>query len=439
MAAAWRRPAGWACAALLLLAGCTYDASERGLFPSPRPSVEHTAAPGEEFKPQPTNPELPVLGERLWVTAFSELPITIRLAVHAVRRIERGTVLDWSITPIAAPGFVFGESLPTIEFGLEPANRAAAGTLIDPTAGRVYSPLRHRSRRDFNHCLCTPLVRLQPDLRIGSTRLLQTAFPALPGSLAFVDIGLATVSPIRHVPVSPLGTAPTAVAPTDLARPGEVVRAGLGAIDFANPIGSDQFQRISVTRVLTAPGGATLEWTLTALDEQVRHRVLSYGAPVSGQPPAGADLANPNPASGPVLRMGPTRLHNLWVRTTVNNRTAYECLCSEIGLWASALRHEGVSVGLVTSYPALPDRTRTVDVEFPGYGTIRGVPVVPMEDAARKAGPAERAETGEWTYSMDDLPRGWPTSAWPTDTPDTSELAEYESHVEPLLSPTAAR
>src|SRR3712207_953066 len=417
MAAAWRRPAGWACAAMLLLAGCTYGASEPGLFPSPRPRVEHTATPGPGFKPQPTNPALPVLGERLWVTAFSEQPITIRLAVHAVRRIEGATVLDWSITPIGAPGFGFGDGLPTIEFGLEPANRAAAGTLIDPEAGLVYSPLRHRSRRVFNHCLCTPLVRLQPDLRIGSTRMLQTTFPALPASLAFVDVGLATVSPIRHVPVSPLGTAPTAVAPTDLARPEELVRGGKGAIDFANPIGSDQRQRISVARVWAAPGGSTLEWTLTALDDQVRHRVVSYEAPVSGQPPTDAELATLNPPRGPLLRMGGTRLGNLWVRTTVNNRTAYECQCSEIGLWASGLRYRGVTAGLVTNYPALPRGTRTVDVEFPGFGTIRGVPVVPVEDAARIAGPAQQVETGRWTYSTDELPYGWPTSEWPTDTP----------------------
>ena len=439
MAAAWKRPAGWACAAVLLLSGCTYGASEPGLFPSPRPPVERTAVPGGGFTPQPTNPELPVLGERLWLSAFSDLPITVRIAVHAVRRVERATVLDWSLTPIAAPGFAFGDGLPSMDFGLEPANRGAAGTLIDPAAGLVYQPLRHRSRRVFNHCLCTPLVRLQPDLRIGSTRLLQTVFPALPESLTFVDVGLATVSPIRHVPVSAMGTAPTAVALTDLARPGEVGRAGLGRIDFANPIGSQQFQRIQVSRVLAAPGRSTLEWTVTSLDEQVRHRVLKYPAPVSGDPPPDADLANFSPASGPVLRVGPARLRNLWVRTTVNNRAAYECQCSDLGVWASGLRHAGMAVNLVTNYPALPGRARTVDVEFPGFGTVRGVPVFPVEDAAEKAGAAERVETGRWTYSMEDLPYGWPTAEWPTDTPDTSELAEYESHVEPLMTATAAR
>ena len=95
---------------------------------------------------------------------------------------------------------------------------------------------------------------------------------------------------------------------------------------------------------------------------------------------------------------------NLWVRTTVNNRATYECQCSDVGLWASGLRQAGIVVNLVTSYPALPSGTRTVDVEYPGFGTIRGVPVVGMEDAARNAGPAERADTGRWTYELDDLP-----------------------------------
>jgi hypothetical protein len=436
MAAAARRPAGWACAAILLLSGCTYGASEPGLFPTPRPSVERTAR-AAGFTPQPTNPDLPVLGERLWVTGFNEVPITIRAAVHAVRRMEGATVLDWSITPVAAPGFAFGDRLPSTELGLEPPNREAAGALVDPGAGLVYQPLRHESRRVFNHCLCTPLVRLQSDLHVGSTRLLQTAFPALPASLEFVDVVLATVPPFHHVPVSPVGTVPTAAAPTDLTRPEEGVRGGGGRIDFANPSGSEHLLRIQVSRVVAAPTRATLEWTLTSLDGYVGSRVLK--PPVSSDPPQAAEQANLSPASGPMLRMGPTRLRNLWVRTTVNNRTAYECQCSEIGLWASGLRHAGVPVGLVTTYPALPRRTRTVDVEFAGFGILRGVPVVAVDDAAAHAGPATQVKTGRWTYALDDLPYGWPTAEWPTELPDTSELAEYESRVEPLLTLTPAR
>ena len=439
MAAAVRRPAGWARAAILLLSGCTYSASEPGLFPSPRPPVEHTAVPGSGFKPQPTNPKLPVLGERLFVSAFRELPITIRIAAHAVRRVEGATVLDWSITPIAAPGFEFGDNLPTTDLGLDPATRSSpALALLDVRGGKVYQPLVHSSREEFNHCLCTPLLRLQPNLRMGESRLLQVAFPPLPESLTFVDITLNTVAPFRHVPVSPVGSTPMARQPTDLARPGKVLPPSPQKLDFPNPIGSQQFQRIQVTRVLTAPGQATLEWTLTSLDDQ-DGRVLDYLAPVESSPPSGVEVLGSSQASGPVLRVGGTRLHNAWSRTKIFNRTAYECQCTEIGLWASGLRSAGVSAGLVTTYPGLPAGTRTVDVEFPGFGTLRGIPVTPVEDAARNVAAPEPATTGRWTYDVADPPYGWPTSEWPTDLPDQVQMAEYERNVDTLTTLPSAR
>jgi hypothetical protein len=439
MAAAWRRPAAWACAAVLLLSGCTYSADEPGLFPSPRPRHTGPAEPNARFQPQPTNPELPVLGERLWVSGFSELPITIRIAVHAVRRAERVTVLDWSITPVGAPGYRFGDDLPATDLGLDPATRVSPTVaLLDPGGHKAYQPLAHLSREEFNHCLCIPLVRLQPNLRVGETRLLQVAFPNLPESLRFVDVSLATVAPFRHVPVSPVGTAPVARQPTDLARPGAAVKPGSQKLDFANPDGSRQRQRIQITRVLAAPDQTTLEWTLTTLDQQ-ESRVLNYGPPVESPAPDGVELLGSSQASGPVLRVGTTRLPNLWSRTTVFNRTAYECQCTEIGLWASGLREAGVSAGLVTNYGGLPTGTRTIDVEFPDFGTMRGIPVTAAEDTAAAAGPAEPVTVGRWTYETDDPPYGWPTAEWPTDLPDTTDLAEYEARIEPLVTLPSAR
>jgi hypothetical protein len=439
MAAASRRPAAWACAAVLLLSACTYSADEPGLFPSPPPRHTGPAEPDARFRPQPTNPELPVLGERLWVSGFSELPITIRIAVHAVRRIEQATVLDWSITPIAAPGHRFGDDLPSTDLGLEPATRVSPTvTLLDSEGRTAYQPLAHRSREEFNHCLCIPLVRLQPNLRVGETRLLQVAFPALPDRLRFVDVSVATVAPFRHVPVSPVGTAPVARQPTDLARSDEVRPPGGQRLDFANPTESRQMQRIQISRVLAAPAQTTLEWTLTTLDQQ-ESRVLDYGPPVESLVPEGVELLGSSQASGPVLRAGATRLPNLWSQTTVFNRIAYECQCTEIGLWASGLREAGVSASLVTNYSAVPAGTRTIDVEFPGFGTLRGLPVTPAEDAAQAAGPAEPVKVGRWTYANDNPPYGWPTAEWPTDVPDTADLAEYEARVEPLVTLPSAR
>ena len=427
------RSAVWVCAAALLLSGCTYSTDEPGLFPSPRPPVEPTAGPGGRFKPQPTNPDLPVLGERLWVSAAGELPITIRIAVHAVRRMEGATVLDWSVTPVAAPGFAFGDNLPPTDLGLDPATRSSpALNLLDVRDRKVYQPLAHSSRQEFNHCLCTPLLRLQPVLRVGETRLLQVAFPPLPKSLAFVDVSLNTVAPFRHLPVSPAGTAPTARRPTDLARPGRVATPGPQKLDFANPSETKQFQRIQVTRVVAAPGRATLEWSLTSLDHQDA-RVLDYLPPVESSPPSGVEVLGSSQASGPVLRAAGTRLLNSWSRTKIFNRVAYECQCTEIGLWASGLRNAGGSAALVTSYPGLPAGTRTVDVEFPGFGTLRGVPVTPAEDAARNAGAPEPVTTGRWTYEVADPPYGWPTAEWPTDLPDSAQLAKYEHNIDPLV------
>jgi hypothetical protein len=439
MAAASVRPAAWACAAVLALAGCSYGADEPGLFRSPRPSVEDTTVPGGRFTPQPTNPELPVLGERLWVSGFNDVPVTIRIAVHAVRRTEGATVLDWSVTPIAAPGFGFGEQLPPNDLGMEPGTRSSpAITLLDVAGRRAYQPLVHSSREEFNHCLCTPMLRVQPALRVGETRLLQVAFPVLPDSLLFVDVGWNTVAPFWHVPVSPVGTAPVAVRPTDLARPEEVLAPGPAKLDFANPSGSEQIQRIQITRVLAAPGRATLEWRLTSMTPH-ETRVLDYRPPVESTTPLGMEVLGSSQASGPVLRAGGIRLHNEWSRTKVFNRDAYECQCTEIGLWASGLRDAGGSATLVTSYPGLPPGTETVDVEFPGFGTFRRLPVTPADDAAAEVEVSRPVTTGRWTYDVADPPYGWPTAEWPTDLPDPAQLAEYQSNVDPLVPLPAAR
>jgi hypothetical protein len=432
--ATWRRPAAWA--ATLLLSGCTYSAEEPSLLPSPRQEPTGSA----QSEPPPTNPMLPVAGERLWVSGWSALPITMRIALHAVRRIDGATVVDWSITPISAPGYDVGAALPPTELALEGAKRRTLGlALIDPATGRAYQPLEHKSERQFHHCLCVPMLRLQPDLRVGETRLLQAAFPSLPKSLSFVDVSLLSVAPFRHVPVSAIGTAPAARRPTDLARPGKVPPPGPGRIDFANPKGSKQRQRIEVTRVLAAPGRATLEWQLTSLDDQAPDPVLGYGPPVASTPADGIDMVNTSPANGAVLRIGSTRLTNLWNKTTVDGRTAYACQCTEIDQWASGLREQGVSVGLVTSYPALPGGTRSVKVEFPGSGVFR-VPVVPVEDAAALVvvKPAQEVLTGRWTY-LGRPASGWPTSEWPTPTPDEGQLVDYAGAVEPLITLPTAR
>jgi hypothetical protein len=437
--AAWTRLAASVGVALLVLTGCTYSSQEPGLFPSPDRPTEASPPSANRFPPQRTNPKLPVAAERIWVSG-GQPAVTMRIAVHAVRRVEGATVLDWSVTPLHAEGFHFGDSLPEIEMGLDqPArgNYDPAISLLDPTKAQVYRPLTHQSRRRFNHCLCTPLWLVAQQLRVGETRLLQIGFPSLPDTLDFVDVSMATLTPFSHVPVSPLGTAPAADRATDLARAAEPRPALPEQVVFHNPIQPEQMQRIVVNRLWAAPGRTTLEWTLTSLTDQFSGRFPEYGPPVVAPRPAG-DVAhvNTSPASGPVLAVstagGAKRLTASFVATERNDLVGYECLCTELGIWASSLRKAGGSISLVTNYPELPPRTRSLDVDLPGFGNFRNVTATTLEDSARRLGPSQRVETGQWSYSENDPPRGWSTNEWPTDVPDPTQLSAYRPVVETL-------
>ena len=77
----------------LLLCGCTYSHEEPGLFRvrnhSPGPSEPAVVLPPPE---QPGNADLPVAGETVWTTGEGA-EVTVRFAVHALRRIPGATVL----------------------------------------------------------------------------------------------------------------------------------------------------------------------------------------------------------------------------------------------------------------------------------------------------------------------------------------------------------
>ncbi len=441
--AAWTRLVASVGLAVMALSGCTYSSQEPGLFPSPGSS---TAASPESsrFPPQRTNPNLPVAGERIWVSG-GPIPVTTRIAVHAVRRVEGATVLDWSITPLRAEHYAFGDSLPEIELGLDAPGRGSfdpAVSLLDPANAQVYRPLIHSSRRLFNHCLCTPAWRLGQSLRIGETRLQQITFPPLPVAMKFIDVDIPTVTPFSHVPLSPLGTAPSAREATDLARRTEPPKPDPERAQIRYRSESGKTQAISVDHVWAAPGRTTLEWTLSSLSDQESYRAQEYGPPVaSPPPPASVFLVNNSPASGPLLFVrtpgGDEHLTASWVTTERDGIVGYECLCTELGVWSSGLRDAGRSVALVTNYPALPPGTRSVEVDLPGFGRFRNVPVTAFEDSARRLGSPRRVETGLWSYAMNDPPQGWPTAEWPTDTPDPAQLSAYRfvvEHAGPLRS-----
>jgi hypothetical protein len=430
--AARKRLVAVVAAACVLSTGCTYTKEEPGLFrteESQSPTVEQTRPPA------PTNPELPVVAEAEWTTAEG-LKITTRFAIHAVRRLEDATVVDWSVTPLSAPGLVRGDRLPSwVDLGL---SRTSEGDInmfmLDPAGGKVYRTLSHQSRRLFNRCLCTPLWLAQQDLRIGETRLLQATFPPLPATLNFIDVDMINMAPFVDIPVTPIGQVPTALHPTDLARPPTPGRAVLAQQVFRYRQEPRRVQSIAIDRVVVAPGRTSLEWTIKSVTDQSTFVLEPALSPIGGVLPEAVDVLDPDVVSGPMIRPQgatagkPARVS--WMTAAVSQRKAYECLCSPLGLWAGSLRREGGQASVASNYPALPAGTRSVDVILPGVATLSGVPVVAAEDLAARLGAPQSYAADTWIYYSDDPPRGWSTDQWPTPLPDPNQLEDYRFSIE---------
>jgi hypothetical protein len=421
-------------AAGVLSTGCTYAKDEPGLFrnrATQSPTVENTQPPA------PTNPDLPVAAEAEWTTAEG-LKISTRFALHAVRRIQGATVVDWSVTPLSSPGFAIGDRLPSwVDLGL---SRSSAGDinmyLLDPSGGKAYRTLSHKSRRLFRRCLCTPMWLAQQGLRIGETRLLQATFPELPEALDFIDVALINLAPFVHVPVTPIGQVPTAPHPTDLARPQGAARPPLAQQVFRYRRETRRVQSIAIDRVVAAPGRTTLEWTIKSVTDQSIFILEPALSPIGGILPDDVDVLDRDVVSGPMIKSdGPTAAKPSkvsWMTTAVAGRKAYECLCSPLGLWAGSLRRDGGQASVASNYPALPAGTRTVDVILPGVATLSDIPVVGAEDSAPRLGPAKPHTGDTWIYFSGDPPRGWASAQWPTPLPDPEQLTDYQSFAENL-------
>ena len=429
-----RRVAVLTAVVALLLGGCTYAREEPGLF-RPRPSASASAAPpsGADRPPEPTNRQLPVLGEQIWTTGEG-LSLTVRLAVHAVRRTAGATVLDWSVTPLASPGRRVGDAVPpTVDLGLRRDDNGDQRIYLLDGSGGVYRPLAHKSPDVFRHCLCTPLWVAQLDLRIGETRMLQLAFAPLSRGVDHVDVSFPAGMPFWHVPVMAEGTIPLAARSVDLARPPGDSPAASGELPFTEsdePLG--RRRSIQLLDLQSGPSGTVLTWKVRSLEDQP-YPAFSFGTPpVAASFGATAGLRSTNVASGPVLQPSPgtpggntTPLRAVWLTSDEPAPGYLECLCSEFGLWAAGLRTAGSSAQISTTYPSLPPGTR-VDVVLPGLGTVTDVPVTPPAiDADRAVLGVGRVIVTTWTYSTADPPAGWQTSDWPTPVPDPREVKKY--------------
>jgi hypothetical protein len=423
----------------LLLAGCSYSREEPGLFPRPSEAPQTTEAPKSRLPPQPTNKTLPVAGEAIWTTGEG-LRVTVRFAVHAVRRIQGATVLDWSVTPLSARGLSAGDQLPDwIDLGLSRQTEGDANIVLLDTAHKlVYRPLAHRSPSEFRRCLCSPLWVAQLSLRIGETRMLQLSFPQLPASLDYVDVQLANVAPFWHVPVTPLGMAPTAEGPTNLARLPDPAPALSSPQPFRYPPDGWRRQSIWINRIIANPRVTAVEWTMHSITDQPTFSLLSYGPPVSAALPEELLILDRGSASGPQIRpvlrdgrsLGPMKAQFMTAR--VQGAEFYECLCTAINIWAASLRRAGGSASVTTTYGALPAGVTRVDVILPGVTTISSLPITRAADSAARLATPTAALNRTWTYSVESPPRGWSTYDWPTPTPELSQLKLYNSFVEDI-------
>lgn len=419
---------------VLVLAGCTYSSSEPGLFRTRAP-VEQSSEP--PFLPQPANPALPVAGAAVW-TSSEGLRLTTRIAVHAIRRTGKATVLDWSVTPLSSPGLERGEKIPSwVDLGL---SRAAGGdlnaVLIDPTAGKAYRPLQHRSRREFNRCLCTPLWVAQLDLRIGETRLLQATFPALPAATRFVDVSLTTLPVFAHVPVSPENQVPTALKPVDLrAEPDEPdpLAPPFHVADRGRR-GPPRVQSIQIDAIESGEHFTSLRWTIRSVTDQPNSGLLPSGPPITAELPSGVEAFTPGAASGPLLSAAGRTVGAQWMTAKVLGRKYLDCLCTNIGLWATALREAGGRASVTTVYPALPAGVKVADVVLPGATTLWRLKVDRAPDSAAHVAPPRPVRVGKWRYLPDRPPPGWSTADWPTPVPGPDQFAAYESLVEELTA-----
>ncbi len=426
----WCQLAPTVAAALLVVVGCTYSEREPGLLDrdTPQPTVPSSESPPTATPLPVANPKLPVAGEAVWTSADG-LDVQVRFAVHAVRRVDGGTVLDWSVTPIRAPNLQPGDAVPdSVDLGLSRRWESSANLfLVDARRRTVYRPLLRAP--DSDYCLCTPIWLAQRSLRIGVTTLLQVAFPELPAALRTVDVDIPTVPQFWRVPVTPVGQVPAANRPTDLTRPAEV-HPRVARSDMFRYGASEQVFRVSVHRVIAGGSFTSLEWAIVSVTG-------GDGVEAASAPPfASADAAtvtahNPVAASGPVLHVDGdgTILHTRLMTNRLTSGNADECLCTDLRSGAAVLQEPDKVATVVTNYPALPKGTQQVEVVFDGLDPMN-VTVTPAPDATINTAEPVPTNPKFWLLRCNNPQTGWQTSEWPTPVPTRAQLEGYTATVD---------
>jgi hypothetical protein len=369
-----------------------------------------------------------VAGEAVWTSADG-LDVQVRFAVHAVRRVDGGTVLDWSVTPIRASNRRPGDALPdSVDLGLSRRWESSANVfLVDSRKRTIYRPLVRAP--DSDYCLCTPIWLSQRSLRIGVTTLLQVAFPELPDALRTVDVDIPTVPQFWRIPVTPVGRVPVANRPSDLTRPAED-RPWVARSDMFRYGVSEQVFRVRVHRVIASDTFTSLEWAIVSVTG-------GDGVEAASAPPfASADAAtktshNPVAASGPALHLDGdgTILHARVMTNRVTSGAADECLCTDLRSWAAVLRQPDKVATVVTNYPALPKGTQQVTVVFHGLDPMN-VMVTPASDATIDTAEPVPTIPKFWRLHRNTPKPGWQTDEWPTPVPTRVQLQDYTATVD---------
>ncbi len=364
------------------------------------------------------------------------MALPFRIALHAVRRFDGGTALDWSVTALPDAAHPLGSTLPgSADLAL---NRFDEGNinivLLDVAGRRAYRPLTATGRESLQHCLCTPVWIAERQLRVGQTTMLQTDFPALPADLSRVDVDVTTVAAFSAVPVTPRGAVPTGGAKVDLARPVEQPTSRtIWTEPFAYPAPPGQRLQIGVDQVLVGPDLTSLTWTVRTLTPGTAINTILEPPLVAPARTSRYDFAD-GYASGPrivaVDGRARTPLAAYGMTTKLNGLGRIECLCTDMRLWTTGLQDAGGRASVVTNLPALTAKTGgTVDISFPGLPTLHDVPVTRAPSPTTRAVPTPPRT---WTYRSVDPPAGWPVGEWPSPLPNPRQLSGYAGTVDRL-------
>ncbi|MDX6206828.1 MAG: hypothetical protein QOF39_2885 [Frankiales bacterium] len=394
--------------------------------------------------PSTAAPELPVAGSFVYHGGRSG-DVVVRIAVHALRRVAQGTVLDWSITPLSAPGLSGDDAVQLGTADLGSFYGYHAISLADTAAHKLYRPLLDGAVVNA-HCVCAAYLGGSTDLHLAKTALFQLVFPPLPSALAAVDV-MDQGFVVPGVPVTPEGQLPTVGQPVDLtapptAGPGTPAADGQqsAAFDYpqgpnvVNVSGKKQPMNVTVDGLYGYPGGTMLVWTVTSraagagLNTGGGLPVADYDLHVNGtgDKPTVADgpgllPAGVDPRTGTTLRSDYATLR---AKTAAppSAKTAHwqQCLCSDWQERETALSASGGSLTLATTFPALP-AGGTASVTFPGstVPALTGVPVTPM--APSTSGPPQPVALTTWhADEKRQLQRSFRPDQWPTPVPDAA-------------------